>query len=338
MPEFQSDQETNPNPTNPKLPDAARNRRSRASTQNSDGMLMFDEHGHNIPTYKNSEPQQLSTSLYQLSRSYAMQSDSSVASSSMENLVNGSPIKDAENNPQAQDQRLTKSETASPLMTGSSSIPHSSISLPLLDIPPSHNLADMEWNFIMPPNLCKREPENGWQEEVDQPLTSASPSALVDWNQYDLGFGKVTRDCAPSSYGGGPSFCGLDQPSALTSAQASDVGDLGPTAGQEFDLDPLRTFSRTNTSSTGFSFNASQESQQNAIDLGLASLDFEFPKASKDLDETKFFESALHAVDGAMAAATNSQPLSGLVVDDDPFCDNMFADGMNWPMRGPPAF
>lgn len=297
--------------SNAKLSKSIRNRRSRASTQNSDGMLTFDEHGHHRPTYKHTKPHQKSGP-YQLTRGHSTQSDSSVVNRSMENLGNDSCCgQDTTNVNQAQDQRLTKSETASPLMTGSSSIAVSNTSLPPLDLSAVQNWPSTSFPtgaFDMFGNI----------DELEQPMVSAGLSATsVDWGQYGLDFGsKDMGNFAPSSYSQAPSFGGFDQPSTLTSGEVSEVEDFAPTANDDFD--PIGTFSRTNTSSTGFSFNTSQENVAGAVGLGLSSSDFDFVKISKELEGSKFYDSAasLVADEATVAAAIASQEMSGFVQDD----------------------
>lgn len=307
VPESDSDQEMSSS-SSTKLSKSIRNRRSRASTQNSDGMLTFDEHGHHKPTYKHAKPHQKSGP-YQLTRGHSTQSDGSVGNRSMENLANDSPVNDTGSAPQAQDQRLTKSETASPSITGTSSLAQSSTSLPPLDLSAVQNWPSTSFptgGFDMFGNM----------DDLEQPMVSAGLSATsVDWGQYGLDFGsKDLGNFAPSSYSQAPSFGGFDQPSTLTSGEVSEVEDFGPSAGDEFD--PIGTFSRTNTSSTGFSFNTSQENLTGAV--GLSNSDFDFTKLSKDLDGSKFYDSAasLAAEDPVMAAAIASQEMSGFVQDD----------------------
>lgn len=166
-------------------------------------------------------------------------------------------------------------------------------------------------------------------------MVSAGLSATsVDWGQYGLDFGsKDLSSFAPSSYSQAPSFGGFDQPSTMTSGEVSEVEDFGPTAGDEFD--PTGTFSRTNTSSTGFSFSTSQENLASAVGLDLSGSDFDIAKISKEMDESKFYESAVSLVadDAAVAAAMASQEMSGFVQDDPLF----WRDGGDVDFSGLPA-
>lgn len=307
VPESDSDQETSSS-SNSKLSKTARNRRSRASTQTSDGMLHFDENGHHKPTYKHTKPHQ-TCGPYQLTRGQSTQSAGSAGNRSMEDLGNDNESSNVGTGgmPQAQDQRLTKSETASPLMTGTSSVAQSSTSLPPLDlssVQPWASYASSGFDMF------------GNMDDMEQPIMSAGLSAAsVDWSHYGLGFdSKDVGNFAPSSYSQAPSFAGFDQPSTMASGDVSEVEDFAPSAADEFD--PIGTFSRTNTSSTGFSFTPPQENLAGAVSL--RSDDFDFNKINKELDGSKFYESAasLVADDTSISAAMTTQEMSGFVQDD----------------------
>lgn len=302
VPESDSDQETSSNSSAvPSKP--IRNRRSRASTQNSDGMLTFDEHGHHKPIHKHAKPHHISGP-YHLTRVHSTPSDDSVSDRSMDEL----PITSAQNAgsmPQAQDQRLTKSETASPLMAGQSAVAQqSSTSLPPLDLSAIQN-----WSSTSFPTGAFD--MFGPMDEIDQPIVSAGlDGGSVDWDQYGLDFSsKEMGSFAPSSYSQPPSFGGFDQPSTLTSGEVSEVEDFGPSNGDDFD--PSCTFSRTNTSSTGFSFSQSHENLA-GVAMGMNGGDF----IGKEVDANKFYESALSATEDPAAAATEMS----FVQNDPLFC------------------
>lgn len=292
VPESDSDQETSSS-SGAVPPKPTRIRRSRASTQNSEGMLTFDEHGHHRPTYKHTKPHQTSGP-YQLARGHSIHSDDSASNRSLEDLPSASSVKGAGRVPQAQDQRLTKSETASPLMTGQSSTQQSSTSLPPLDLSAVQNWPSTSFptgGFDMFTNM----------DDIEQPIVSAGLStASVDWGQYGLDFSsRNMSEFAPSSFDRPPSFGGFDQPSTLTSAEVSEVEDLGAPTGDE--IDPIGTFSRTNTSSTEFSFSQSQENLA-GMAMGLDGSDFDF-KIGKEMEVNKFYESALSAAEETSVAA-----------------------------------
>ncbi|KAF3761477.1 hypothetical protein M406DRAFT_295096 [Cryphonectria parasitica EP155] len=305
VPESDSDQETTSSSSTKPSSKIVRNRRSRASTQNSDGMLQFDENGHHKPTYKHAKPHQTSGP-YQLTRGHSAQGADSGCNRSMEDLANSPSSAETGSMPQAQDQRLTKSETASPLMTGSS-VAQSSTSLPPLDLSSVQGWPSFTSSgFDMFGNM----------DDLEPPIVSAGLSAAsVDWGQYGLGFdSKDVGSFAPSSYSQAPSFGGFDQPSTMTSGDVSEVEDLVPSAADDYD--PMGTFSRTNTSSSGFSFRPSQENLAGSV--GLSSSDFDFNKINKELDGEKYYDSAVPLIneDPSIAATITTQEMSGFVQDD----------------------
>lgn len=283
-----------------------RNRRSRASTQNSDGMLTFDENGHHKPTYKHPKASQ-KCGPYQLTRGHSTQSAGSAGNRSLEDLDNGSSASSTVSMSQPQDQRLTRSESASPLMTGSSSLAQSTGQLPRLDLSSITGWAQPSFsdNFDL---------FGASLDDHEQPIFSAGlnqPS--VDWSHYGLDFAsKDMGNFAPSSYSQAQSFAGFDQPPTLTSGEVSEVEDFIPSTGDEFD--PIGTFSRTSTSSTGFSLAPSHESLMGTMELNGA--DFDLAKAGKD-DGTKFATSAAALVgeDTSMAAAVASSGVAGFEND-----------------------
>lgn len=269
VPEYDSDQEASSS-SSTKVSKTARNRRSRASTQNTDGMLCFDEHGHHKPTYKHAKPHQ-KLGPYQLTRGHSNQS-----TSSMEDLGDEESSTSSGKVTRARDQRLARSETASPLMAATSSIGPSVTSLPPLDT----SAAAQNWfgHYEM------------FADDTEPPMMSAGLSCPdVDWAQYGLGFDyRGIGNMAPSSYSQAASF--FDQPSTLPSGEVSEVEDLGLSGSDEFD--PAGTFSRTNTSSTGFSFHPSQENL--AVAVGMGNADLNFTKLNKepetyDIDSTASF-------------------------------------------------
>ncbi|KAK7744234.1 transcriptional activator haa1 [Cytospora paraplurivora] len=308
VPESDSDNETSASSSsNAKVSRTARNRRSRASTQNSDGMLTFDENGHHKPTYKHTKASQKSGP-YQLTRGHSTQSTGSASNISMEDLGNGSSASSTASAPQAQGQRATRSESASPLMTGSSSLPMSTNHLPRLDL--SSVSAWGSAPFISD----SFDLFGGSLEDHDQPIFSAGlnqPS--VDWSHYGLDFAnKDLGSFAPSSYSQAPSFAGFDQPPTLTSGEVSEVEDFIPPTGDDFD--PIGTFSRTNTSSTGFSLDPSQDGLMGAIEM--SGTGFDFAKVGKE-DGSKFAASAATLIgeETGMAAAVASSGVAGFEND-----------------------
>lgn len=307
VPESDSDNETSSS-SSAKASKTVRNRRSRASTQNSDGMLTFDENGHHKPTYKHNKAAQKSGP-YQLTRGHSTQSAGSAGNRSIEDLPDGSSASSAASQPQAQDQRLTRSESASPLMSGSASVAQSTGQLPRLDL---SSVTGWAPNSFMPDNFDLF--GGASLEEHEHPIFSAGLSQpSVDWSHYGLDFAnKDMGSFAPSSYSQAPSFAGFDQPPTLTSGEVSEVEDFMPSTGDEFD--PIGTFRRTNTSSTGFSLAPSQESLMGPIEM--SGTEFDFTKVGKE-DGNKFAASATALVgeDSAMAAAVASSGVAGFEND-----------------------
>lgn len=133
--------------------------------------------------------------------------------------------------------------------------------------------------------------------EKDAPAMSAGLSCpSVDWTTYGpfLDYREGIDNMAPSSYGQAPSFFG-EYGSTLPSGEASEVEDLAlPTSGE---FDPAGTFSRTNTASTGFSFQPSQEDMALGLDLGNVEMDFAKLKGLEgyDIDATGSLSAELSA-------------------------------------------
>lgn len=283
VPESDSDQEASTSSSS-KVSKTARNRRSRAGTQNVDGMLCFDEHGHHKPTYKHAKPHQ-KLGPYQLTRGHSNHSISS-----MEDLGDEESSTSSGNMLKAKDRRLVKSETASPLMTAGSSVAQSVISLPPLDT------SSAAQNWLCPYEMFADDTD----PHTEPPMMSAGLSCPdVDWAQYGLGFEyRDIGNIAPSSYSQAPSF--FEHPSTLPSGDVSEVEDLGLSASDEFD--PVGTFSRTNTASTGFSFHPSQENLSVAV--GIANVDMDFTKLNKELEAYDIDSTASLAAEDPVLATT----------------------------------
>ncbi|KAJ4393654.1 hypothetical protein N0V93_002869 [Gnomoniopsis smithogilvyi] len=237
VPESDSEHEASSS-TSSRVSKTARKRRSRTNTQNADGILSFDEHGHHKPTYKHVKPHQ-KVGPYPLHRGHSNRS-----ASSLEDLG------DEMSFPQANEQRLVRSEAASPLMTATSSIAQSTTSLPPLDTSAAQNWETSQYSTMFA------------DDTTDPPMMSAGLSGPeVTWDNYGpvFDYQKTAENYAPSSFSQATSF--FDHHSALPSGEVSEVEDLGLSTKEDFDLDfdPGTTFSRTNTGSTGISFHPSQE-------------------------------------------------------------------------------
>ncbi|KAI3398963.1 hypothetical protein diail_7990 [Diaporthe ilicicola] len=303
VPESDSEQELSSN-TNAKASKTMRNRRSRASTQTSDGMLTFDENGHHKPTWKHAKASQKSGP-YQLNRAHSAQSTGSGANCSMEDLANESSASSSGSMSQAQEQYMSKSETASPLLTAASSVPQSTTQLPPLDLSSVSGWASGSFlpdNYDFFSNL----------DDHQQPMFSAGLSQPdVDWSHIGLDFAsKDLGSFAPSSYSQAQSFAGFEQPPTLTSGEVSEVDDF---IRDEFD--PIGTFSRTNTSSTGFSLARDRESLLGAMDMA-STTDFDdFNKIAKDGKEFAASAAALVAEESALTTAIATSGVAGFEND-----------------------
>jgi hypothetical protein len=294
VPESDSEQELSSG-TNAKASKLVRDRRSRASTQTSEGMLTFDENGHHKPTYKHTKASQKSGP-YQLTRAHSAQSSGSGANCSMEDLANESSPSSGGSMPQPQDHCMPNSETASPLLVAvSSSVPHSNPPLPPLDLSSVSGWASgafMADNYDFFNNM----------DEHQQPMFSAGLSQPdVDWSHIGLDFAsKDLGTFAPSSYSQAQSFAGFEQPPTLTSGEVSEVDDF---IRDEFD--PIGNFSRTNTSSTGFSLGTDQEGMLGAMEMGSTEFD-DFGGPPKDVNKYAASAQALVSDDPSLAAIAAS--------------------------------
>ncbi|KAK3342517.1 hypothetical protein B0H65DRAFT_221813 [Neurospora tetraspora] len=284
---------------------ASRNRR-RANTTNSDAMLSFDANGHHKPTYKHTKPSQ-KCGPYTLSRGNSMHSTtSSLGARSVDNLdVSGSGIAM---------QRGAQSESASPLMTGSSTFAQLNGQLPPLD------LSGIKYTPYVPNSADFF----GSLSDNDQPLFSAGLSATsVDWSHYEgLDLGNKSADFAPSSYGQAQSYGSFDYygseslstltTNTSTSGDISEVEDFLPA------LDDWETASGfcATTPGSGFGFGQPQPNLYGAADPFL------------DFEEFKMMKA------GAKFLANNSS----LTSEDSSLLTSNLPDFSNFPLEDDPAF
>ncbi|PSR97413.1 hypothetical protein BD289DRAFT_450923 [Coniella lustricola] len=245
---------------------ASRKRRSLPIHTNSEeriSQLQFDEFGHHKPTYKHAKPHE-TTGPYSLTRGHSTQSVGSAGIRSRENLHDD--FSDAEGGCmlQAQDQRLSKSETTTPL--------------PPLDVTSAQN---WQSSYGTTGGIGMFD----GQEDMGGPLFSAALSAVsVDWRQYGLDYGsKDMGTFAPSSYSQAASLGGLDHHSAMPSGNASEIEDFPS-------VDPLGSYPGSLSTSNVFSFTRSQESLANAV--GLSSSDLGLTQTGKEAEENRLLESA----------------------------------------------
>lgn len=161
-------------------------RRRRANTIHADGGLSFDQNGHHRPAGKHNRAGQ-KCNPYQLNRVNSTTSASSLATAGDASLYQN-------------EQRCVKSETASPLMSGSG--------FSRLDGLPQLDLSRIDYTPYGSSSSFDLFGSSGLD---DGPMYSAGLSATsVDWSHYDLG-DKSADGFAPSSYSqaGTQSFNGM---------------------------------------------------------------------------------------------------------------------------------
>ncbi|KAJ9133056.1 Copper resistance protein CRF1 [Pleurostoma richardsiae] len=302
VPESDSDRETSSSNTNSKASSKVAIPRRRANTVHSEGMLSFDEHGHHKPAHKHARASR-KAGPYQLNRVNSMHSTSSGGNNSIDSLDRDSPVGSA-----GVAQEHSKSEAASPLMTGSSAFTQLNGQLPPLDLSACPPYVPTTDSFDLFGSVSS---------DYEQPMFSAGLSAAsVDWSHYDgLEFASKAGDnFAPSNFSQAQSFGGIfEQPPTLTtsnSGEVSEVEDFVATAGDDFDV---ATFSRT--ASSGF-LGSTQASLLGSTDFsGIDFDDFRFVKAGN-----KFLPSpsSLPTEDSSLAATAAADIASYSLVEDDP--------------------
>ncbi|WQF86242.1 Putative copper fist DNA-binding domain-containing protein [Colletotrichum destructivum] len=289
-------------------------RRRRANTVHSDGMLTFDEHGHHKPAHKHNKASQ-KCGPYQLNRVNSLNSTSSLGSHSPEriadNLIND-PVTGRV--APSRQQRLVKSEAASPLMRGSSSFHQLNNQLPPLD------LSGIEYPSYVPNASFDLFGGSGMSDH-DAPIFSAGLSAAsVDWSHIDLT--DRTDKFAPSSYSqaGAQSFNGMfdfgtgSEPAPTLAATTSTSGEVSEVEDNFIAGDS--DYDGFGTGSSSFIHQANYL----ATGADLSTIDYEsFAKSSSN----KFMAAPSSFDDGG--------PIAGgsLTFDDDPaFWGQQFNDGI----------
>ncbi|KAK4189354.1 hypothetical protein QBC35DRAFT_380478 [Podospora australis] len=239
--------------------------RRRANTTNSD-LLAFDANGHHKPTYKHPKASQ-KCGPYQLSRVNSVHSASSLGEHSVDSMLgcstSASDSVSGDSLPQSQ---RSKSEAASPLMTGSSSFAHLNGQLPPLDLS----------SIKYPAYIANSADFFGNLSDHEQPIFSAGLSAAsVDWSGYE-GLEQST-DFAPSSYSqpqsyGGFDFGGSEAIPTLTTT-TSTSGEVSEA--EDFFSNPLDDFDtyRNTIPSTGYGLGHAHTNMLASTDL--TNLDYE---------------------------------------------------------------
>ncbi|KAH8904407.1 hypothetical protein BR93DRAFT_946723 [Coniochaeta sp. PMI_546] len=285
-------------------------RNRRRATVHSEGIFSFDENGNRKPSLKHAKASQKSEP-YQLDRQNS--GFSTHSTSPTDSLSCNSPSSSSG----FPDRRKSKSEAASPLMTGSSSLTHLNGQLPPLDL----SSIDYSWHgnkFDLYTSTS----------EFEQPIFSAGLSAdPVDWSHYDgLDFAaKATADFAPSNYSQPQSYGGFDigsaeQPPTLTtststSGEPSEIDDLISSS-----FEDLETGNGFRTSTVGIGFDAAQISQSLLSNTDLATLDYDEFKMMKAGTQFLPTPASLAGDEPVLisSASTTMGNFSHTLVEDDP--------------------
>jgi len=294
--------------------------RRRANTTNSD-ILTFDANGHHKPTYKHPKPSQ-KCGPYQLNRVNSMHS-SSLGTHSMDSLLGGGDHCGGSSGPGSVSgdslSQRSKSEAASPLMTGaSSSFAQLNGQLPPLDLS----------GIKYPPYIPNSADFFGNMSDHEQPMFSAGLSAAsVDWSNYEgLDLASKTADFAPSSYSqsqsyGGYDFSGSEQLPTMTTT-TSTSGDVSEV--EDFlsnSLDDFETF--RNNIPNGFGLGATHTQLLGAAELG--SLDYDEMYFMKKTS-AKFMGASSLPTEDPTLLANNASVFGGFPLEDEqPYWINDFS-------------
>ncbi|KAK4172065.1 hypothetical protein QBC36DRAFT_294735 [Triangularia setosa] len=295
--------------------------RRRANTTNSDGMLAFDVNGHHKPTYKHSKASQ-KCGPYQLSRVNSMHSTGSLGDHSLDGFlgdVEGRGTTSAtgsisgDSMPPSQHSR---SEAASPLMTGSSSFAHLNGQLPPLD------LSQIKFQPYVPNHA----EFFGNMSDHEQPIFSAGLSAAsVDWNNYEgLEFARENNhDFAPSSYSqpqsyGGFDFGGSEQLTMTTTT--SNSGEVSEV--EDFLTNPLDDFDTFRSPFPTGGFLGHTHSMMGSADLG--SLEFDELGFMKKINAKSMNATSSMAGDDPTLLAGAASGFGGFALEDDAFWMNEY--------------
>ncbi|KAJ6782034.1 hypothetical protein PWT90_06097 [Aphanocladium album] len=232
-------------------------RRRRANTIHADGGLSFDENGHHKPTAKHNRAAQ-KCNPYQLNRVNSANSASSLGAG-VEGLsfTHSADVRSTPKSVAARERRV-KSETASPLMSGSG-FQLGAANLPPLDLSRIDNAAYVNSGSF---DLF------GSGFDQDGPMYSAGLSAAsVDWSHYEFSEGRA-ENFAPSSYSqtGGRSFNGLFE----FGSGSEQLPNLANTTSTSGDVSEVEDFMPGNDDMDGFG--GSSFLRQNIMAAGAADL------------------------------------------------------------------
>lgn len=279
-------------------------------------MLAFEVNGHPKPTYKHNKVSQ-KCGPYQLSRVNSMHSTGSLGDHSLDGFlgdVEGCGTASAtgsisgDSMPPSQHSR---SEAASPLMTGSQSF---------AQLPP----LDLSQISKYQPYVANHAEFFGNMSDHEQPIFSAGLSAAsVDWNNYEgLEFARENNhDFAPSSYSqpqsyGGFDFGGSEQLTMTTTT--SNSGEVSEV--EDFFTNPLDDFETFRSPFPTGGFLGHTHSMMGSADLGSVEFDelgFMKKTSAKFMNAT----SSMAGDDPTLLAGAASG-FGGFALEDDAFWMN----------------
>ncbi|KAB8294077.1 hypothetical protein EYC80_009532 [Monilinia laxa] len=227
VPESDSDQTPSMSVPIPK------SRRPRAQTAQSESNLTIFTNGHHKPVHKNNNMAHKCGLPYTVPRAHSIHgqsSSSSLANRSVDNLpytstvdaLHGeSQIKDSIVSAQ-QEQRMVKSEHASPLVSPTADFQQISNQVSPLDLATTAN----DYN-----NVYQFDAYTQAIADLEQPIFSAGmSSASIDWSHYD-GLDFNNDNFAASSYSQAASFNGfdfssIDQPALTTTSTSGEQSEV----------------------------------------------------------------------------------------------------------------
>jgi hypothetical protein len=237
VPESDSDEvasNTIPTPDETPMPiiPAAKPRRPRAHTAQSENNLTIFTNGHHKPVHKHNNMAHKCGMPYVVPRAHSIhgQSPSSFANRSVDNLPHTSTIDALHSESQIKDsivsaqqeQRMVKSEHASPLLNSTTTLDQLNGQLPPLD------LSNLPTDYN---NFYSFDTYGGAVPELEQPMFSAGMSAAsIDWSLYD-GLDFNNDNFAASSYSQAASFNGfdfssIDQPALTTTSTSGEISEV----------------------------------------------------------------------------------------------------------------
>ncbi|KAF7950262.1 hypothetical protein EAE96_007552 [Botrytis aclada] len=208
-------------------------RRPRAQTTQSENNLTIFTNGHHKPVHKNNNMAHKCGLPYTVPRAHSIhgQSSSSLANRSVDSLPHTNAIDTLHSESQIKDsivsaqqeQRMVKSEHASPLVSPTTNFHQINGQLPPLDIT---NLSTPDYN-----NIYQYDGYGGAIPDFEQPIFSAGiPPVSIDWSNYE-GLNFNDDNLAASSYSQAASFNGfdfssIDHPALTTTSTSGEQSEI----------------------------------------------------------------------------------------------------------------